>query len=211
MKTRRQIGKGFRAYLGYSRKADTPWCLNASNFFEIKDELLTYMKNYILSKMNHITRTNEYAKWIEAVETLDPEAIQYKLNLLQFANPVLKKIKKSAKFRSFFGSCLWKNRFENEKIRINDTLYSGFFFNLLMDTDAYKQAVINSNKLKDTDAYKQAVINSNKLKATKQLQDLQQDAKTLDLLSKTEKNGPYASKTRQSSVAQSGATFKLRT
>ena len=65
MKTKKQIGKGFRAYLGYSRKADTPWCLNASSHSGIKAELLTYIENYILSKMNYITSTLAYKRWTE--------------------------------------------------------------------------------------------------------------------------------------------------
>jgi hypothetical protein len=188
MKTKKQIGKGFRAYLGYSRKADTPWCLNASSRSGIKDELLTYIENYILSKMNYITSTTEYALWIEAVKNLDPKANIYQFHLFEFVRPVLNvlnKIKKSAKFRSFFGSCLWKNSVENEKIRLDSHFYIKPFFNLLKKTPAYERAAEQAKQAKEA----------------KKLQQLKQDLKTLDLSSKTEKNAPYVSKTRQSSFA----------
>ena len=61
------------------------------------------------------------------------------LNIVKYLKPVLQKIKKSAKFRSFFGLCLWKNSIDSQNILLSDHLYLDKLIELLKNTEFYEK------------------------------------------------------------------------
>jgi hypothetical protein len=112
MKTRRQVGKGVRAWLNLSRSDNSKWCYLKS----LDPELKTYIKNIVSNASQFKAEFSHVAdKFINSVE----------LNgdyLLKYLNALTRQIRNSSFFRSSFNSCLNKQHVVKKSNQMDHTI-----------------------------------------------------------------------------------------